>query len=330
MDMKPKVYVTRRLPQEGMDMLEGGCEVGFNPHDRGMTREELMACVKDADGLVTLLSDSIDAEVMDAGPKLKVIANYAVGFNNINIAAATERGIAVTNTPGVLTETTADLAWALLMATARRIVESDRFMRSGRFQGWAPMLYLGHDIYDKTLGVVGFGRIGQAVARRALGFNMKVLYSGRQRAPEEIERDCNASFCQLETLLQESDFVSLHVPLTESTHHLIGAAQFDVMKESAILINTARGPVVDEKALVWALKTGKIAGAGLDVYEHEPDFEPELAEMDNVVMVPHIGSASVATRTKMATMVARDAMDVLGGRMPAHLVNPEVWDRRRI
>jgi hypothetical protein len=164
MDMKPKVYVTRRLPQEGMDMLEGGCEVGFNPHDRGMTREELMACVKDADGLVTLLSDSIDAEVMDAGPKLKVIANYAVGFNNINIAAATERGIAVTNTPGVLTETTADLAWALLMATARRIVESDRFMRSGRFQGWAPMLYLGHDIYDKTLGVVGFGRIGQAVA----------------------------------------------------------------------------------------------------------------------------------------------------------------------
>lgn len=236
----------------------------------------------------------------------------------------------MTNTPGVLTETTADLAWALLMATARRIVESDRFMRSGRFQGWAPMLYLGHDIYDKTLGVVGFGRIGQAVARRASGFNMKVLYSGRQRAPEEIERDCNASFCQLETLLQESDFVSLHVPLTESTHHLIGAAQFDVMKESAILINTARGPVVDEKALVWALKTGKIAGAGLDVYEHEPDFEPELAEMDNVVMVPHIGSASVATRTKMATMVARDAMDVLGGRMPAHLVNPEVWDRRRI
>lgn len=161
MDMKPRVYVTRRLPQEGMDMLEGGCEVGFNPHDRGMTREELMACVKDADGLVTLLSDSIDAEVMDAGPKLKVIANYAVGFNNIDIAAATERGIAVTNTPGVLTETTADLAWALLMATARRIVESDRFMRSGRFQGWAPMLYLGHDIYDKTLGVVGFGRIGQ-------------------------------------------------------------------------------------------------------------------------------------------------------------------------
>lgn len=327
--MKPRVYVTRQLPREGMDLLEGDCEVDFNPHDRGMTREELLACVKDVDGLVTLLSDNIDAEVMDAGPKLKVIANYAVGFNNIDVAAATERGIAVTNTPGVLTETTADLAWALLMATARRIVESDKFMRSGRFQGWAPMLYLGHDIYDKTLGLVGFGRIGQAVARRATGFNMRVLYTGRKRASEEIERSCNASFCPLETLLRESDFVSLHVPLAESTRHLIGDAQFDMMKESSILINTARGPVVDEQALVRALKAGKIAGAGLDVYEQEPGFEPELAEMDNVVMVPHIGSASVATRTKMAMMVAGDAIDVLEGRKPAHLVNPEVWDRRR-
>jgi glyoxylate reductase len=260
---------------------------------------------------------------------LKVIANYAVGFNNIDIKAATERGIAVANTPGVLTETTADLAWALLMAVARRIVESDKFMRSGKFRGWAPMLYLGNDVHNKTLGVLGFGRIGRAVARRASGFNMRVLYSGGKRASEEDERTYNAVFCSLETLLRESDFISLHVPLTESTRHLIGGEQFDMMKESAILINTARGPVVDEKALVWALKERKIAGAGLDVYEQEPGFESELAEMDNVVMVPHIGSASVSTRTKMAMMVASGAIDVLEGRMPAHLVNPEVWENRR-
>lgn len=327
--MKPRVCVTRQLPREGMDLLARDCEVDCNLHDRGMTREELLNSVRNADGLVTLLSDTIDAEIMDSGPRLKVIANYAVGFNNIDIKAATERGIAVTNTPGVLTETTADLAWALLMAVARRIVESDRFMRSGKFQGWAPMLYLGNDIYGKTLGIVGFGRIGRAVARRASGFDMKVLYSGRRRAPEEDERTCNASFCSLETLLRESDFISLHVPLTESTRHLIGDAQFDIMKESSILINTARGAVVDEKALVRALKAGKIAGAGLDVYEHEPGFEPELAEMDDVVMVPHIGTASVATRTKMATMVAGDTIDVLEGRMPAHLVNPEAWENRR-
>lgn len=327
--MKPRVCVTRQLPREGMDLLARDCEVDCNLHDRGMTREELLNSVRNADGLVTLLSDTIDAEIMDSGPRLKVIANYAVGFNNIDIKAATERGIAVTNTPGVLTETTADLAWALLMAVARRIVESDRFMRSGKFQGWAPMLYLGNDIYGKTLGIVGFGRIGRAVARRASGFDMKVLYSGRRRAPEEDERTCNAAFCSLETLLRESDFISLHVPLTESTRHLIGDAQFDIMKESSILINTARGAVVDEKALVRALKAGKIAGAGLDVYEHEPGFEPELAEMDDVVMVPHIGTASVATRTKMATMVAGDTIDVLEGRMPAHLVNPEAWENRR-
>ncbi len=327
--MKPKVYVTRQLPSEGMDLLARDCELDFNPHDRGMTREELIDCVGDAEGLVTLLSDNIDAEIMDAGPNLKVIANYAVGFNNIDIAAATERGIAVTNTPGVLTETTADLAWALLMATARRIAESDKFMRSGKFRGWAPMLYLGNDIYGKTLGIVGFGRIGRAVARRASGFNMKVLYSSRSRAPEAIEKSLNAVFCPLETLLRESDFVSLHVPLTEQTHHLIGDEEFDIMKKSSILINTARGPVVNEKALVRTLEAEKIAGAGLDVYEQEPGFEPQLAEMDNVVMVPHIGSASVATRTKMSVMVAEDAIDVLKGHMPAHLVNPEVWDVRR-
>jgi glyoxylate reductase len=327
--VKPRVYVTRQLPREGMDLLARDCEVDFNPHDRDMTREELLDSVKNADGLVTLLNDNIDAEIMDAGPRLKVIANYAVGFNNIDIKAATERGIAVANTPGVLTETTADLAWALLMAVARRIVESDKFMRSGKFRGWAPMLYLGNDVHNKTLGVLGFGRIGRAVARRASGFNMRVLYSGGKRASEEDERTYNAVFCSLETLLRESDFISLHVPLTESTRHLIGGEQFDMMKESAILINTARGPVVDEKALVWALKERKIAGAGLDVYEQEPGFESELAEMDNVVMVPHIGSASVSTRTKMAMMVASGAIDVLEGRMPAHLVNPEVWENRR-
>jgi len=327
--MKPKIYVTRNLPQEGIDLLKTQFEVDVNPHDRVATRQEIIAGIRGKDALLCLLTDEIDAEIMDAGPKLKVIANYAVGFDNIDIKAATERGIAVTNTPGVLTETTADLAWVLLMAVARRIVESDKFMRSGKFQGWAPMLYLGNDIHGKTLGIVGFGRIGRAVARRASGFDMRVLYADRARAPEEHEKACNAVFCPLDTLLGESDFISLHVPLTESTRHLISSAQFDMMKESSILINTARGPIVDEKALVRALREGEIAGAGLDVYEQEPGFEPELAEMDNVVMVPHIGSASVETRTKMATMAASGAIDVLRGRMPAHLVNPEVWDNRR-
>lgn len=326
---RPKVYVTMRIPQAGLDMLAEHFDVEVNPEDRLLTQKELIEAVKDADALVSLLSDTISSEVMDAAPRLKAIHNYAVGFNNIDIAAATQRGICVTNTPGVLTDATADLAFALILATARRVVEADKFMRAGKFTGWKPMLFLGTDVHHKTLGIIGFGRIGQAVAERAAGFKMRVLYTGRHRQPEEVEKRCRAEFVSMETLLAESDFISLHVPLTPETRHLIGEPQFNMMKKTAILINTARGPVVDEKALVRALKSGRIAGAGLDVYEQEPEFEPELAEMDNVVMLPHIGTAAVETRTKMSVMVAEDAIAVLKGERPAHLVNPEVWERRK-
>ena len=305
--MKPRIYVTRTLPQAGLDLLAAEYDVEVNPHDRVATREELLAGIKGKDALLSLLTETIDAEVMDTEPRLKVIANYAVGFNNIDVAAATERGILVTNTPGVLTETTADLAFALLMACARRVVEADGFMRAGKYEGWAPMLFLGRDVHGKTLGLVGFGRIGQAMAQRGLGFNMKILYNDAIRAPEELEKAYNAEYRELPDLLRESDFVSLHVPLIESTHHLISDAQLELMKTTAILINTSRGPVVDEKALIRALEKGVISGAGLDVFEREPEFEPGLERLANVVMVPHIASASVETRTKMATMAAENA-----------------------
>ena len=326
--MKPKIYVTRMLPQAGLDLLAEEYDVEVNPNDRVATREELLAGIQGKDALLALLTDTIDARLMDAEPRLKVISNYAVGFNNIDVAAATERGIVVTNTPGVLTETTADLAFALLTACARRIVEADKFMRAGKYEGWGPMLFLGRDIHGKTLGLVGFGRIGRAMAQRGRGFGMKILYNDAVSASQELERAYNAEYRELPDLLRESDFVSLHVPLLESTHHLISDAQFELMKTTAIVINTSRGPVVDEKALVRALKAGLISGAGLDVFEWEPQFEPDLERLANVVMVPHIASASVETRTKMATMAAENACAVMRGEMPPNIVNPEVWDGR--
>lgn len=326
--MKPKIYVTRMLPEAGLDLLAEEYDVEVNPNDRVATREELLAGIQGKDALLALLTDTIDARLMDAEPRLKVISNYAVGFNNIDVAAATERGIVVTNTPGVLTETTADLAFALLTACARRIVEADKFMRAGKYEGWGPMLFLGRDIHGKTLGLVGFGRIGRAMAQRGRGFGMKILYNDAVRASQELERAYNAEYRELPDLLRESDFVSLHVPLLESTHHLISDAQFEVMKTTAIVINTSRGPVVDEKALVRALKAGLISGAGLDVFEWEPQFEPDLERLANVIMVPHIASASVETRTKMATMAAENACAVMRGEMPPNIVNPEVWDGR--
>lgn len=327
--MKPKIYVTRNLPQEGIDLLKTQFEVDVNPHDRVATRQEIIAGIRGKDALLCLLTDEIDAEIMDAEARLKVIANYAVGFNNIDIEAATQRGIPVTNTPGVLTETTADLAFTLLMSCARRVVEADKFMRAGNYRGWAPMLLLGRDIAGKTLGIVGFGRIGQAMAQRATGFNMKVLYNDYKPAPDDVEEALDAEYRELPDLLRESDFVSLHVPLMESTHHLIDYAELEQMKRTAILINTSRGPVVNEKALARALQSKLIFGAGLDVYENEPEFEPELATMDSVIMVPHIASASVETRTRMATMAAENAIAVVAGKTPPNLVNPDVWERRR-
>jgi len=327
---KFKVFVTRKILEEGLNMLRERYDVEVSDYDGIIPREMLLKKVKGADALLSLLTDNIDAEVMDAaGPNLKIIANYAVGYNNIDVEEATKRGIMVTNTPGVLTETTADFAWTLLMAIARRIVEADKFVREGKFRGWEPMLLLGTDVFGATLGIVGFGRIGQAMARRALGFNMRVLYYDNSRVDEQIEKELKATFVDLPTLLKESDFVTLHVPLTKQTHHLIGEKELKMMKKDAYLINTARGPAVDEKALVKALKEGWIKGAALDVFENEPEIEPELLKLDNVVLAPHIASASYATRSKMSVMVAENIIKALNGEVPPNLVNPEVLQKKK-
>lgn len=288
-------------------------------------RETILKGVEGREALVCLLTDTIDREVMEAGP-LRLIANYAAGYNNIDLRAATELGIVVTNTPGVLAETTADLTWALLLAAARRVVEGDRFMREGRFRGWAPTLLLGVDVHGKTLGVVGAGSIGSAVMRRAKGFGMRILYHSRSRKPH-LEEELGAEWVPLHTLLKESDFVSLHVPLTEETYHLIGRRELEMMKEGAVLVNAARGPVVDEEALVEALKEGRIFSAALDVYEREPEVHPGLLKMDNVVLAPHIGSASFATRARMASMVADVLDDFFSGKVPKNVVNREVLEK---
>ncbi|MEN3184124.1 MAG: glyoxylate reductase [Atribacterota bacterium] len=328
MEKKPNVFITRRIPEEGIRIVMEHCTVEVSDYDGVLPREMLLEKVRNRDGILCLLTDTIDREVMDAaGPSLRVIANYAVGYNNIDVEEATRRGIMVTNTPGVLTETTADLAWALMMSIARRIVEADKFVRAGKFRGWEPMLFLGTDVYGATLGLLGFGRIGQAMARRAKGFNMRVLYYDLVRAPFHVERELQVEFRPLPELLQEADFVSIHVPLTKDTYHLIGERELRMMKKEAYLINTARGPVVDEKALVRALKEGWIRGAALDVFENEPEVEPELLELDNVVLAPHIGSASYATRTKMAIMAAENLVRALRGEIPPNLVNPEVVNR---
>lgn len=322
--LKPKVLVTRSIPREGLDLLASLCDLDVNQEDRALSKDELKSRLADKDALLSLLSDPIDRDVLAAGPRLRVVANYAVGFNNIDVAAATARGIVVTNTPGVLTETTADLAWTLLMAAARRVVEGDALVRAGKFTGWGPMLLLGHDIYGKTLGIIGLGRIGEAVARRARGFDMNVLYYSAHRKNPEDESRLGVRYASLDELLAQSDFVSIHAPLTDATRHMIGHRELAMMKPSAVLVNTARGPVVDESALVQALREGRIAAAGLDVYENEPALAPGLAELPNVTVLPHVGSASLETRTRMAEMVARDILAVLEGRTPAHPVNPEV------
>lgn len=325
--LKKRVLVTRKLPDEAMRLLNEHCEVELNPEDRVMTEDEIIQGLKDKEGLLCLLTDTINARIMDSAKSLKVISNYAVGFNNIDVKAATERRILVTNTPGVLTETTADLTWTLLMATARRVVEADRFMRGGKYKGWGPMLFLGGDIYGKTLGLIGMGRIGSAVAQRAAGFDMRVLYHDINRLSEDEEKSLNIEYAGIDEILSNADFVSLHVPLVPSTRHLIGARELSLMKPTSYLINTSRGPVVDEKALVEALRSREIAGAGLDVYENEPKMAPGLAELDNVVLLPHIASASVATRTKMGTMAVENLVAGLAGRLPQNCVNPEVLNK---
>ena len=315
------VLITRKIPDAGIKLLrEKGYKLIINDQDRPLTRDELKSMIRDCDGIISLLSDTINKEIMDAAPNLKVIANYAVGYNNIDIDYATHRGIRVTNTPDVLTPATADLAWALLMAVSKRIVEADAFVRARKFKGWAPELFLGYDVTGQTLGIIGAGRIGQAVGRRAKGFEMTLLYYSKSQKPD-FETETGARWVPLDELLASSDFVSLHCPLTEETYHLLDEQRLKSMKKGSILINTARGPVVDEKALVQVLKHGPLAGAGLDVYEHEPQVHPELLKMKNVVLLPHIGSATTETRNEMARMVARNIIAVLEQGKPVNPVN---------
>lgn len=322
--MGHNVFVTRAIPEPGLELLRENCEtVDVNPHDRVLTRSELLEGVRGRDGVLCLLTDAIDAEVMDAARGAAGFANFAVGYNNIDLPAAAERGLMISNTPGVLTDATADQAWALLFAAARRVVESDKFFRSGKWDGWGPMQFLGADVTGRTLGVVGAGRIGEAFALKSKGFNMAVLYADEKRN-ERLERELGAKQVPLDALLAQSDFVSIHVPLNEETTHLIGAGEFVKMRPSAVLVNTSRGPTIDEAALVQALRDGQIAAAGLDVYEDEPVPKPGLTDLDNVVCCPHTASATVETRTKMALMAAENLVAMLEGRRPPNLLNTEV------
>jgi glyoxylate reductase len=325
----PKVFVTRPIPEAGLNILHdalGEPSVNVYPVDGITPQEQVLKGVPGVDAIFAILTETMDARVMDAaGPSLKIIANMAVGYNNVDVEAATLRGIAVTNTPGVLTDTTADLTWALMLAAARRISESERFLREGQWEGWWPLQYLGIDVHNSTLGILGMGRIGQAVARRAAGFNMRVLYTGRSQLPEETEKELNATYVDKARLLADSDFLSIHCPLKPETTHAFGAEEFAAMKRTAILINTARGPVVDEGALVAALNAGEIRAAALDVFEEEPKVHPELFHMENAVIIPHLGSATLATRAKMATIAANNIIACLNGETPPNCVNPEVF-----
>ncbi len=320
---KPRVYVTRQVPEAGLDLFREICEIEIWEGELPVPSEILMGKVGRIDGLYCLLTERIDAELLDAAPYLRVVSNMAVGFNNIDVEACTARGIPVGNTPGVLTETTADCAFALLMAAARRIVEGADYVRAGKWKTWGPMLLMGQDLHGATLGIVGFGRIGQAMARRAQGFGMRVLY--QDAYVTEAGPELGATRVDLESLLAESDFISLHVPLTEETHHLIGREELKRCKPAAILVNTSRGEVVDPDALYEALRDGQIGGAALDVTEPEPlPADHRLLTLPNCIVVPHIASASVATRTKMAVMAAENLLAGLGGERLPYCVNPEV------
>ena len=328
--MTIEILITNEIPAAGMDMLKAKYSVELGIDYQKDPKAAIIEKIKEKNVILPLLTESMDADIMDAAPNLKIISNYAVGFNNIDLKAATDRGILVTNTPGVLTDTTADCAFAMLMASARRIPSSERYARAGYFKGWEPLGFLGQDIYEKTLGLVGFGRIGMGMAKRASGFNMKILYYDEYRASKEDEEKYNATSVPLDDLLKLSDFVSLHTPLTSKTHHLIGLREFSLMKKSACIINTARGPVIEEKALIEAMENETIFGAAIDVFEFEPDIPEALKKLENVIIIPHIASATFHTRTRMSEIAAQNIINGLEGKMPVSLVNTEVLEKNNI
>jgi glyoxylate reductase len=333
-----RIFVTRKIPGDGLAKLkEAGYEMGVSEFDRPLTGEELVEKVKGVDAILCLLTDRVDSDLMDAaGPQLKIISNYAVGFDNVDIKAATDRGIIVTNTPSdEVNEAVAEHTWALILALARRIVESDEFVRkqgyfaqTGGYKGWEPGLFLGPSVMGKTLGIIGLGRIGGMVARRAKGYNMTVLYN-KHEPDKQAESELGVKFATLEELLTQSDFVTLHVPLTDETRGMINKETLGKMKENSYLVNTARGPIVDESDLVEVLKSGKLSGAALDVFESEPQISPDLLSLPNVIMTPHIASATFDARDKMGQLAVSAILDTLSGKKPQNLVNEESWEKRR-
>ncbi len=316
---KPRILITRNIPRPALERLGEVFELDLHASDTAIPKHRLLDVIQDKDALLCLLTDAIDAELLDAAPRLKCVSNLAVGYNNIDLGHATNKGIVVCNTPGVLTQSTADLTWALILACARRVVESDRYVREGCFEGWGPMLMLGVDVFAKTLGIIGMGRIGSAVARRAEGFGMRVLWFDPLVDPKSVPGQYERT--DLRHLCANSDFITIHAPLTPATEHLISGEEVALMRPQTILINTARGPIVDEEALIQALRNRQITAAGMDVYEHEPQIPAGLLELGNVVLLPHIGSASVETRTKMALMAAENAIAVISGKAPPARVN---------
>jgi len=327
--MKPKILVTREVFDETLDFLATHCEVESNQQDVALAPEALARKLADREGVMCALTDRIDAMLIGRCAHLKAVANIAVGYNNIDLAACTARGVMATNTPGVLDDSTADLAWALVLGAARRLTELERRVRAGEWTGWRLKQWLGVDVHHATLGIFGMGRIGQTIARRAAGFEMKVLYHNRKRVAPEIERRCNAAYAAKEDLLRQSDFVVLQVPYSKETHHMIGARELKLMKPTAVLVNSTRGGVVDDAALIAALKDGTIRAAGLDVFENEPSLNPGFLELDNVVLMPHIGSSTEATRRGMAMTAAKNLVAALTGGTPPNLLNPEALVNRR-
>jgi glyoxylate reductase len=320
---KPTVYSTHQLFEPARNILDANCDTQYWTDSERPPRDEVLRRVKDKDGLICLLTERVNEEFLRAAPKLRIASNVAVGYDNIDVDACTKRGVVVTNTPGVLDETTADFAWTLLMAVARRVPEGEALARSGNWKGWNLDQLCGADVWGKTLGIVGFGRIGRSVARRASGFQMKIIYTDAVRASEEVEKSVNAEFCDMNSLLAESDFISLHVPLLPETRGMFNGPKFLRMKPTAFVINTSRGPVIDEAALVAALENKKIAGAALDVFENEPFLHPGL-KRSNVVLTPHIASASLETRTKMAVMAANNIVALFKGQRPPNILNPDI------